>query len=834
MNVSKILAFRYIKRQKRRTIITILGIILAVALFTAISVMLDSIEYSQAKQNINVTGSYDVLYDGLDMNNINYLKSNYSVSQVGISIYVGNGFLKQDQISKYTLGDRTIRAYEISFYEDNVIKMRNVKLQEGKFPRNENEAVAPKMLMKQGYKLNDKIKLYISVNDSKNVAQKEFTISGFSKETNNMFFISQKAADNIMAGKSKYSAYVNLKNKADFKKSFKTIEAKIKPKFKNYNDGVLLLKGKSINNYNDIGNLIVMIILGGIILISSALVIYSAFNMSIFQRIKEFGVLRALGASSYHVKSIVFIEAFIMIGIGIPLGILCGIGVIKIIFLIVNVSKFSIFDSAGMAGVYISLKTISICAGFGILCIIFSSVVPVYKSSKITPMEAIRGYSKGSGIAKYKKRYNPIKKKFRFETFLTFRNMKRNKKSFRLVVSSIAVSIVIFVSFYAFLYRMLQYFNYGGFIKDLHIYSNDISFKKEDVYGIKKISGVKNIYPLEESSFMILCPKSNISPEFKSVNKRALSYYGGYFYDVNDVLTGYDLNEINLLKNVVIDGKIDTEKLNSGEEVLIFDGIDYEANGKTIRETNLKPGDEIYIDNNKIYDRGNVKKVNFEKLRKVKVGAVLSREISYYKNLNGISAITSAEGYKNITGLEGFSEFQVELDKNADRKKVKTEIGDKLGVNYRYKIDDSVEIEEQAKQYKIEIYALVYGFIGVISLIGVLNIINTVNTNLMLRLKEFACLRAAGMSMGSLKKTLLSEGLLYGVYGIFYGTIFSSILYYLICKSINNISGLNWILFCKEIVVSSIGVFAVIFLSMMFPIKKIEKINIVEIMGVEE
>lgn len=428
------------------------------------------------------------------------------------------------------------------------------------------------------------------------------------------------------------------------------------------------------------------------------------------------------------------------------------------------------------------------------------------------------------------------KKKVKFETFLTFRNMRRNKKSFRLVVSSIAVSIVIFVSFYAFLHKMLEDFNYGGFVKDFHIYSSDINFKKDDVYSIKKISGVKNIYPLEESSFMILCPKSKISSEFKSVNKRVLQYYGGYFYDFNDDLTGYDLNEINLLKSSVISGKINMEKLNSGEEVLIRDGVDYGANGKIIRETNLEPGDEIYIDNNKsyIYNSDNIKKVNFKKLRKVKVGAVISREISYYKSLNGISAITSVEGYKNMTGLEGFSEFQVELDKNADRKKVKTEIGDKLGINYRYKIDDSVDTEEQVKQYKIEIFALVYGFIGVISLIGVLNIINTVNTNLMLRLKEFACLRAAGMSMGSLKKTLLNEGLLYGVYGIFYGTIFSSIFYYLICKNVNNLSDINWMLFAKEIMCSSASVFIVIFISMMFPIKKIEKMNIVEIIGGEE
>lgn len=784
MNISKILALRYIKRQKRRTIITILGIVLSVALFTAIGTMLASLQHYQTSRELDINGGYEVQYSGITLKDIAYLNSNYNVNKVGTSISVGNAFLNKDEAKRYISGDTNIRAYTVYYYDSEALKINNMKLKKGTFPKDNKHVVLTKMFNKLGYKVNDKIKIYVLTNGGGDLKEKEFIISGFLDYNYNTILFPKEVAEKLTPIDKKYISFVNMKKGVNYNKSFRTIEKQIKCEDVMYNYGLLELEGNYNNKASIYGMAFVMFILGVVILVSSALVVYSAFNISIFERVKEFGILRSVGASNYQIKSVIFIEAFIMIILGIPLGVLCGIAAIKILFLIVTLSKFSMFVDIN---IYISSRVIVSSIIFGVLCIIFSSIVPVIKSGGINPIEAIRGTGKTKALNK--RSYFNIIKKINFQTFLTFRNIKRNKGRFRLVVSSVAVSVVIFIVFNSFMFLLFQFMKGPLYIKDFNISSRDITFKKEDIYAIKDIKGVKDVYPMEETSRLIFCPFNRLSKEFKQANKK-LEHKDGYFWSGADIyFAGYDLNELNEVKDYVIKGKIDIEKLNSGEEVLAFEKIKYRGVGEEINETNLNIGDEIYIDNNRVYgkaDPAKASKLKFNKLKKVKVGAIVSKNLSYYNNNSAMFFISSTEGYKNIIGHDSFDEFQVEVDKGANKEEVRKKIDSKLAVNYKYILQDEEEIESQYKQYKIETIVLVYGFIAVISLIGILNVINTVNTNLMLRLKEFACLISVGMSIHDLKKMLLTEGILYGAYGVFYGLLVGSGLYYLIYKEMMN------------------------------------------------
>ncbi|MCR3759543.1 ABC transporter permease [Clostridium felsineum] len=830
MNISKLLALRYIKRQKRRTIVTILGVILSVALFTSIGVMLYSIQNYQSSYQSSLNGSYDVIYEGVNSDSVEYLKNNYSVDKVGTALDLGNGFISKEEADKYALGDSSVRAYTAVYFDNETVKMTSVKLKEGIFPKQENQVLVPKILMNKGYRVNSKIKLCIAGSGMKKSQEKEFVISGFLDNDENIIYLSKDFSEEFLAGNKNYRVFVSLKNEADYKKSFRIIQKQIKCNNVSYNYTGMANKGKYMENYSDYSNLFVICLLGVVILIASALVIYSAFNISIFERIKEFGVLRAVGASRYQIKSIIFIESCIMIIVGIPIGILCGIAAIKILVFIVNLSKFNMFRDIN---IHISLSVIISGAVFGVLCIIFSSIVPVIKSGRINPIEAIKGFKKIK-LLKHKRKHFKFIKGIKFETILIFRNIKRNKGRFRLVVLSIAVSITIFISFYSFVMLIFRNIGKVGYKRDMHISTTDITFKKEDIYDMKNIKGVKEIYPLEESSILIFCPLNRLSENFKKTS-RTIHYKQGYFWDTYNIyFSGYDSNELDEIKDYVIKGKIDIDKLNKGEEVLVFEKVNSRTTGE-VNETNLQIGDEIYIDNNNIYKKPeDYPKIDFQKLKKVKVGAVISKSIFQAYGGSSMLFISSLEGYKNIVGHNNFSDFEVELFKNADKKKVKQKIKSKLGVNYKYTLQDSEEIQKEYEESKIEVFILIYGFIGVISLIGILNIVNTVNTNLILRLKEFACLIAVGMSISDLKKMLLKEGILYGIYGTIYGMIFSSGLYYIIYKSILKTETVIWYMYAKEVIVSVISVIIIIFVSMIFPLKRIEKMNIIENMRGEE
>ena len=98
--------------------------------------------------------------------------------------------------------------------------------------------------------------------------------------------------------------------------------------------------------------------------------------------------------------------------------------------------------------------------------------------------------------------------------------------------------------------------------------------------------------------------------------------------------------------------------------------------------------------------------------------------------------------------------------------------------SYTY-IDRAKQAEEDRNAFAT-ISIFLYGFVAVITLIGSLNIINTISTNLLLRTKELAMLKAVGMTQNGVKKMVSMEALFYGIIASIYGSIIGTSLSYLL------------------------------------------------------
>lgn len=132
------------------------------------------------------------------------------------------------------------------------------------------------------------------------------------------------------------------------------------------------------------------------------------------------------------------------------------------------------------------------------------------------------------------------------------------------------------------------------------------------------------------------------------------------------------------------------------------------------------------------------------------------------------------------------------------------------------------------RNLNITISIFLYGFIGVIALIGCLNIVNTISANLILRTKEFAMLRAVGMTRGAIKKMIMLEGIFYGLLAAFYGGIAGTLLYYGLFRILSNIEMIEWAIPWKNTLISASGALAAALISSLLPMRRISSGVIVE------
>ena len=167
------------------------------------------------------------------------------------------------------------------------------------------------------------------------------------------------------------------------------------------------------------------VFVGLVIVLSSILVIYNIFYISIVTKVQEFGKLRAIGATKKQVKNIVFKEGFILAGIAIPIGIILGYVLANII-----IKSFMDIDvKSSRLPVILSVVVISF------ISVVLSLLKPMKVASKVSIVDAVR-YT-GNKISNKSKRkgYKNINLKR-----LSHANLERNKKRTYMTLASLILS----------------------------------------------------------------------------------------------------------------------------------------------------------------------------------------------------------------------------------------------------------------------------------------------------------------------------------------------------------------------------------------------------------
>lgn len=814
MNILNELTVKSLKKNKRRTVLTIFGILLSVALITAITTFVSSMQGSLvdfAKKN---SGNYHILVENVPKDKQKYLLHNEKAEKKIVIQTIGNAKPLSLQ-------------YEEGVNEENAtkIKVRAVKkenfsdlgmiLQSGKFPQSENEIVIPEHFRGDyttKIRVGDKLKLNI---DGK---EKEYTVSGISGMSAvefhseegmlgcSLFTISddEKISENI-------DVAMLMKNPKDTFAFREMLEKELGLHELQINNILLDFQGAVVNA----NVLVVLKVLAGmvigIILLTSIFVIKNSFDISITERLKQYGMLVSVGATSKQIRKNVLFEGVVLGIIAIPLGVLLGVGAIWCTLQVVmKILEGTSFGGEVELKMYVSVVAILIAVAIAIVMIYISSLIPAKKAQKVSPMEAIREAKDTKLEAKKLRTSKLFRKVFGIEGEIARKNLKRSRKKYRTTVFSLFISIVLFLSISSVrIYgQEMQNMKFAKMDYNLiaHYDEDDLGKQGEIFRRASKVDGVKKaeivkvwIGDPKNISFTKTAEKSRGIEEFTQEEKDKEAQY--VFYSLSNETYKAFAKELGLSYEEVKDKGILCDTSIS----FVRDEEDEKAKKTKYHELAVKEGEKLQFDGGEIEIVKRADRLPFTQNFYYGVNVIVSEEWMSHRDFR-------------YDGLYIDAEDTMKVRENMEK------ITGKDGWTYM----DFAEQARENNSINLIISIFLYGFVAVISIIGITNVFNTITTNVALRSREFATLRSVGMTDKEFKKMIWYESFLYGTKSLLYGVPVGLGLSYIFYRQFTNILEMSYIVPYQQVIICILFVFIIVCLTMQYAVKKVEKQNIIE------
>lgn len=859
MNILNKISIKNLKLNKKRTISTIIGIILSCALICAVASMVTSFQETLVENSINETGYYHLKISNVTDENIKTLKNNRDIKDIYTVHEIGYGKLEN--------GQNEDKPYLKLYSMDNtVFEELKFNLIEGKFPTNENEIVISKHIIYNGkvnYKIGDKIKISVGARKTLdnydldysnpyngedeqlvNTQEYEFTIVGIIERSNYNFESYSDPGYTIIStdiNSGTEEAYISLKNPKNYKTeftnilgakdysqieeaesySFKEMELmKIEPlKYDKFSINRELLRWEAFA-FSDDTVLMLYTVAGVVIFIiifTSVFCIRNSFAIATTEKMKMYGMLASVGATKKQIKKNVISEAMVLGLIGIPLGIISGIFAVIILIKIVNsiAGEFMLGNVDGII-VKISILPILLSVALSMITIYISALSSAKKASKVSPIDLLRNTNEIKIKSSKLKTSKIIEKLFKTGGVLAYKNLKRSKKKYRTTVISLAVSIFIFIAMSSLLANMFDVTSnyYEDYDYNIMIYCR--GNEQEDVDKITKLSNIDEYFVLYENKQSLKINDLSKINEIEGIELQE----DGYYDEVQDKFILSGEGKVSNLRVLALDNETwnkYVKKIGTNSERVKNTGIlcdtylYYNDSGKQLETRIYK-----YSVGDTITGKLDSKETSF------KVGAITDIkpygiEKSYY---DGGYLVVNLDDYKNMNFEPTYISIQssnteglIEEIKNAN-----------IDVGY-FNLEEQVK-EEKAMVLIIKIF--LYGFIAVITLIGVTNIFNTITSNMELRQKEFAMLKSVGMTKKEFNRMINLETIFYSVKALLYGIALGLLGTFALYKAFSVKFESGMYIPIKPIVISIVAVFILVFIIMKYSMAKINKQNTIE------
>ena len=831
MNVLNKLVTKSLKLNTKRTIGTIIGIVLSVALICAVSSMVSSFRQTLVENAINESGYYHIELLNINDNDINKLKLNKDIKDINLVYKLGYSSIEIDSTFPYI---------EIASMDKDSLSNLSYELIEGRYPENDNEIViSNKVKLKGKYKVGDVINLnvgdrvdgegYPLYNSNPYLEENaEEIINSSLKSYKIVGIVYKENVDNDNYGittnttSKKLDAYVSLKEPYDYEKSICELlgassydEIGTEKKFNyDYQINNELLRWEALKFSNSTFSTLMTIagVVIFIIIFTSAFCIRNSFAISTTEKMKMYGMLASIGATKKQIKKSVLYEGFILGMIAIPLGILCGLLAVFILIKIVNILLGDfLFNSIDGIVFKVSILSIIISIVLGFITIYFSVISSAKKASKVSPIDNLR--SSNDIKIDAKKLHTPkiIKKIFKEGGVLAYKNLCRSKKKYRTTVISLTVSIFVFITMSAFINE--------GFRQSSNYYTNydyNLVISLGNNYSSSQIDEITNLDNINKSFSLYNSESNIIMRDFSMINTYDNNYYfssdeEGKYINLEVLLLDDEtfasyIKEINgnyddlKDKGILVDNYSFYIKKHGDKKAKYYDARRYKYKDGDIIDSKLSNGDNIKVEVGKV---SNIRPSGMENA--YYDGGFLFLNTKYFNNIN-------------------YYPYKLLIDTNNSEQLTK----DIASIDSDLYVYDISKVAKEEKSMILVISIFLYGFITVITLIGTTNIFNTITSNMELRQKEFAMLKSVGMTKKEFNRMINLETLFYSTKALIYGTILGIIGSYAVHKSFSKMYETSFVLPYKAIIICIIFVFIIVYIIMRYSINKINKQNTIE------
>ncbi len=891
MNVFNKLTLQSLKKNKTRTIVTIIGIMLSAALICAVTTFTSSMQKFALDSQVYVNGDWHASVNSVTTEEYEKISNDERVSQC---VHTQNlGYAKIESENKYKPYINVVAG------ENEYFDMVPVHLVSGRLPQNSNEIVLSEQFYEDGnsgFKTGDTVTLEIGerIYDGTKLGQQD-RVYTYDADINEEVFVPEE----FIVDKSRTYTIVGVYEKSDYSEDYKspgytafTIvdekpaqDAQLDVYYKmnkpaqvysfseemgfdaTYNRDVLMCLG--VSSYDSFFMMFVSLAVIIIILIvlGSVSLIYNTFSISVSERTKQFGLLSSIGATKKQLKKMVLFEAFAVSAIGIPLGILVGIGGISITLMLIGHKFNSMAEGVPVSmRICVTWQSVAIAAVIAIVTVLISAWIPSIRATKVSAIEAIRQSEDITIKRKQVKTSKLIYKLFGLPGVLSVKHFKRNKKKYRSTVISLFMSVVLFVSASAFteylvdstkassmisaasdltyivsrdqlngknldevldLIKTGEYVTKATYARNISVhgdvnkeYVSDqfIESYSEKAANPDYVSTTCVLYFVDDAEFKSLLKENNLNEEdfYNSDAPVAVAQNGCTFYDEEqekyvtlDIVKG-DECEVTFAECKYIDGYMDSRIIEKDGQKW----VEYCSNND-VNDVIRMPYDEY------------VTEYTFKSVKTIEDTALFidtSKPV-----LNFVYPMSMMDQVLPESGKEkgDFYTFYIDLNDHAAGSDNIQRILSQNGLSTE-NFYNPAEGNEMSKNLVSIVQVFAYGFVIIISLISVANVFNTISTNIALRRREFAMLKSVGMTQKDFNKMMNFECLLYGAKALSLGLPVSFLVTYIIYRVIAQGYGTYFHLPWNAIAIATLSVFLVVFVTMMYAMRKIKKDNPIE------
>ncbi|AIG26610.1 ABC transporter permease [Brevibacillus laterosporus] len=856
MNIVNTLTIRHLKQNKRRTLVTIIGVIISVAMVTAVATLVFSFSDLMIRQAIADTGEWHVQYQAVTKEQLAAIQGDDATKTVAISRDLGYAPLEG--------GQNPNKPYLfIKEYDAQGFAQFPVDLSKGRLPHTDKEVVISEPIAtnaKVKYEIGDRLTLRVGerfeqggdhpldqteplrredgtlTETLQHIKTRDYTVVGFIKrpvwETAWApgYTIISYVDDNIIGANDRVDAAVVLQkvnpslfaNAEDLAKQnqIETVQ---------YNNGLLRYYGlsKSEASYSMMFSLSAIIM--GVIMIGSVSLIYNAFAISVSERSRHLGMLASVGATKRQKRNSVLFEGIVIGLISIPIGILCGIAGIGITFWFMNAMiEGALWTSEKLRLIVTPLSLLIACL-VSMLTIFVSTYLPAIKASKVSAMDAIRQTTDVKLTAKAVKTSKFIRKFFGIEAEIGLKNLKRNKRRYHAIVFSLVISIVLFLTVSFFTAGMTQSLELSreGVNYDIEVsYSNGKRIDEGLMRSIVSLDGVTEYNVIHELYGNAWVDVAIIADELQEKVKKDKSMLqdGKYPYDIKI----HALNDSSLQAYAKEVGA-DYEQLTDPDHpaAIVMDTIHYKDMG-TGKYVQTKA---MYTNVGQSIELTNFYKENGEETKANKVSvAALTDQAPMGMNptgVGGLNMIVSERVMNRLADDEDLVNVSTYLHlKSTEPMRTQQEIEEMHETNLNvYNVYQSRKSEEQ-QILLMSVFS--YGFIVLISAISIANIFNTISTGLSLRKREFAMLKSVGLTPKGFAKMMNYESIFYGVKSLLFGLPISFVVMYLTYRAFSNKFSYGFTLPWMSILSVIVAVFVIVSFAIVYSGAKVKKENIID------